>query len=120
MSGSRVVWKSGDSRSIKLTKGISELAYRALNTKEMTIRSNRNKFIIRAINSQVIIESGTLEEKLRLIGIEDLSILEIDKVKDSKGECKNMDVKHVEETKHKIEASGYSRNKKFVSSIPTL
>lgn len=79
MSGSNVIWRAGDSRSIKLTKRISDEAYEALNTKDMRVRSNRNKFIAKAINSQTIIEFGTLEEKLRLIGIDDLSVINQEK-----------------------------------------
>lgn len=68
-------WKSGDSKSIRLTDRITPRTYEALNSKEMMIRHNRNRFITKAINNQVILEYGTIEEKIRLLGIDDLSEL---------------------------------------------
>ncbi|MGB3368517.1 MAG: hypothetical protein WBA54_13560 [Acidaminobacteraceae bacterium] len=80
------IWKSGDSRSLRLTDKISFKAYELLNSDGTIIKRSRNDFITSAINSQTIIEQGTLEDKLRLLGITDfmksLSIETITKLRE--------------------------------------
>lgn len=65
-------WLVGESTSIRLTDVISPNTFSVLNNEEV---SNRNKFIVKGMNSQAIIEYGSLEEKLQLIGISNISEL---------------------------------------------
>lgn len=72
MPNTKKKWIIGDSTSIRLTDVISPKTFTILNNEEVL---NRNQFIAKGMNSQAIIEYGSTEEKLQLIGLSNLSDL---------------------------------------------
>lgn len=87
----------GVSTSIRFSDRTNEKSYKVLNSPNF---SKFNAFVEHAINSQVIIDHGTTEEKLKLLGLD--NILELLTLVGHDIEDNEVDISPAAEKKEKI------------------